>query len=43
MQLSYLEETVISIQKKPCKHELWLWKDWKNHNSLYFENSLGLF
>lgn len=37
MELSHVDETVFAPKKKPCKKEIWLWKDWRDKNNYHFE------
>lgn len=30
MEISHIDETMIVQKKKPCKWELWLWRDWRD-------------
>ena len=36
MEVTCLEETCIMPKKKPCKYEIWLWKDWRNKSDFAF-------
>ena len=33
MEISHIDETIIAHKKKPCKRELWLWRDWRDRVS----------
>lgn len=30
MEISHIDETLIAPKKKPCKKQLWLWRDWRD-------------
>lgn len=32
MEVSHIDETFVAPKKKPCKKELWLWRDWRDKN-----------
>jgi hypothetical protein len=35
MEISHIDETMVQVhqKKKPCKKELWLWRDWRDKNN----------
>lgn len=41
MEVSHIEEdeSILAVKKRPCKKELWLWRDWRDKTNYTFKPS----
>jgi hypothetical protein len=41
MEISHIDESMVQVQqkKKPCKKEMWLWRDWRDKTSYCVSSS----
>lgn len=41
MEISHIDETVmpVGLKKKPCKKQLWLWRDWRDKGNYALNSS----
>lgn len=39
MEISHIDETMVAQKKKPCKRELWLWRDWRDKTNFSLQTS----